>query len=233
MKVSVFSTILILFSSALLALDFRTTQKLAEKGNAEAQFNLGLMYERGDVVVKDYELAAEWFTKSAKQGYLPAESKLFGRKDNDDEVGKNANDNEVFKIDKVVVERLTTLAYQGNAAAQYNLGVMYANGDGVIENDQTAVEWYTKAAYQGNAAAQYNLGVMYAKGDGVIEDFVASYAWFSNAKTNEHKEASKALKVVKDIMTKEQIALGQALATNLYQKITNRDDESPVHTQYD
>ena len=34
-------------------------------------------------------------------------------------------------------------------------------------------------------------------------------------------------------MTKEQIALGQALAKKLYQQIENRDDESPVHTKYD
>ncbi len=50
-------------------------------------------------------------------------------------------------------------ANQGDAYAQYNLGVMYANGDGVPENDAEAVKWYRKAADQGYAVAQYNLGL--------------------------------------------------------------------------
>ena len=89
-----------------------------------------------------------------------------------------------------------------------------------------------KLAEQGHAVAQLNLGVMYYLGDGVIEDFVASYAWFSNAKANGNKNAPKAISILKEEMTKEQIALGQALAKKLYQQIENRDDESPVHTKY-
>ena len=44
-------------------------------------------------------------------------------------------------------------AEQGNANAQYNLGVMYANGDGVTKDAVKAVEWYQKAAAQGYADA--------------------------------------------------------------------------------
>nr|AOG62267.1 SEL-1-like domain containing protein [uncultured organism] len=47
-------------------------------------------------------------------------------------------------------------AKQGDVYAQYNLGVMYANGYGVPENDREAVKWYRLAAEQGLAAAQYN-----------------------------------------------------------------------------
>jgi TPR repeat protein len=54
------------------------------------------------------------------------------------------------------------LAEQGVATAQYNLGVMYADGDGVPENGAEAVKWFRKAAAQGDADAQYNLGVMHA-----------------------------------------------------------------------
>ena len=53
-------------------------------------------------------------------------------------------------------------AKQGDAVAQNNLGLMYANGDGVPENDAEAVKWFRKAADQGYASAQYNLGLMYA-----------------------------------------------------------------------
>ena len=40
-------------------------------------------------------------------------------------------------------------AEQGDAVAQFNLGVSYANGDGVPENDAEAVRWYRMAAEQG------------------------------------------------------------------------------------
>ena len=49
------------------------------------------------------------------------------------------------------------LAEQGVANAQYNLGVMYDNGDGVPQDSKTAEKWYTLAAEQGDAKSQYNL----------------------------------------------------------------------------
>ncbi len=57
-------------------------------------------------------------------------------------------------------------ADQGNAFAQYNLGLMYANGEGVPQNYAEALKWYRLAADQGNAFAQINLGVMYARWPG-------------------------------------------------------------------
>jgi TPR repeat protein len=62
-------------------------------------------------------------------------------------------------------------AEQGNVAAQYNLGLMYAKGQGVPQNQKTAVKWYTLAAKQGNAGAQFNLGWMYGKGQGIPQDY--------------------------------------------------------------
>ncbi len=54
-------------------------------------------------------------------------------------------------------------ATDGNAVAQYNLGVMYFNGHGVTQNYAEAARWYRKAADQGDAKAQYNLGLMYPR----------------------------------------------------------------------
>ena len=59
---------------------------------------------------------------------------------------------------------LLPIAEQGHASAQFNLGLMYDQGQGVPEDDQQAVAWYRKAADQGHASAQYNLGVMYSYG---------------------------------------------------------------------
>ncbi len=52
-------------------------------------------------------------------------------------------------------------AEQGDARAQYNLGLMYVNGRGVPQDYEKAIDWFTKSAEQGFAGAQNNLGVMY------------------------------------------------------------------------
>jgi uncharacterized protein len=49
-------------------------------------------------------------------------------------------------------------ADQGNAAAQYSLGLMHEKGrGGLAKDDAEAIRWYKKAADQGNAAAQFKL----------------------------------------------------------------------------
>ncbi len=53
------------------------------------------------------------------------------------------------------------LANEGDADAQYNLGLMYDGGKGVPLDDAEAVKWYRLAADQGDADAQTNLGLMY------------------------------------------------------------------------
>ena len=75
-------------------------------------------------------------------------------------------------------------AEKGDASAQYNLGLMYANGEGVEKDYAEAVKWYRKAAEQGNAIAQSNLGWMYQYAKGVEKDFVEAYAWYNIAAKN-------------------------------------------------
>ncbi len=69
-------------------------------------------------------------------------------------------------------------AEQGDATAQYKLGVMYNYGWGVPEDEAEEVRWYRLAADQGNAAAQFNLGNMYAKGAGVLKDEAEAVRWY-------------------------------------------------------
>ena len=49
------------------------------------------------------------------------------------------------------------LAKEGDPKAQFNVGLIYANGKGVNKDTYQAMEWYKKAAEQDNTAAQYNL----------------------------------------------------------------------------
>jgi hypothetical protein len=70
------------------------------------------------------------------------------------------------------------LAEQGNISAQFNLGVMYAEGKGVPKDDTTSVKWFTRAAEQGNAFAQVNLGFMYQYGKGTTKNEEKAVRWY-------------------------------------------------------
>jgi TPR repeat protein len=73
------------------------------------------------------------------------------------------------------------LAEQGHARAQFNLGLLLADGKGVQRNYPAAQKWYQKAAKQGHAEAQYNLGVLVYDGLGVERDYAAARKWFHQA----------------------------------------------------
>jgi hypothetical protein len=72
-------------------------------------------------------------------------------------------------------------ADQGDAMAQFNLGVCFNNGQGVAMDPVEAVKWYRKAAEQGNANAQNNLGVCFMNGHGAAKDLEEAAKWFQKA----------------------------------------------------
>ena len=72
------------------------------------------------------------------------------------------------------------LADQGDARAQYNLGLMYRNGNG-IQDDVEAAKWFRKAAENGDIKAQHNLGMMYTYGEGVEQDYAEAVKWYRKA----------------------------------------------------
>ena len=87
-------------------------------------------------------------------------------------------------------------ADQGNASAQFNLGVMYADGQGVPQDHGEAAKWYRKAADQGNASAQFNLGVVYANGQGAPQDYGEAAKWYRKAADQGNASAQFNLGVV-------------------------------------
>ena len=110
-------------------------------------------------------------------------------------------------------------AKQGNAVAQYNLGVMYQQGKGVPKNDKTAGKWYTLAAEQGDADAQSNLGWMYYNGRGVLQDYVRAHMWFNIAASlGDKDDVPKYRDEVEGDMTSAQIAKAQNLAIECVRK---------------
>jgi hypothetical protein len=73
------------------------------------------------------------------------------------------------------------LAEQGNANAQYSLGMMHDRGDGVLQDGVAAEKWYRLAAKQGLVHAQYNLAWMYHRGNGVDQDYKEAIKWYRSA----------------------------------------------------
>jgi hypothetical protein len=72
---------------------------------------------------------------------------------------------------------LRQLAEQGDATAQFAMGVRYATGDEVAQSYPEAVRWFSMAAEQGHIKAQGTLGAYYQFGRGVPEDLNKAYFW--------------------------------------------------------
>jgi len=55
---------------------FREWLPLAELGDVEAQYNLGVLYDEGAGVEQDFAVAADWYRKAAEQGFIDAQTNL-------------------------------------------------------------------------------------------------------------------------------------------------------------
>ncbi len=72
---------------------------------------------------------------------------------------------------------LLPLAEQGNAEAQYFIGLLYSLGDAVPKDQIEGTKWIRAAAEQGLGSAQFHLGYAYNRGWGVTPDNVLAYMW--------------------------------------------------------
>ncbi|HEU0277885.1 MAG TPA: hypothetical protein VFQ95_08705 [Rhodanobacteraceae bacterium] len=102
--------------------------------------------------------------------------------------------------------RLRTLAQQGDAQAEYQLGRAYATGRGVTLNDTTAAAWYAKASARGNAAAQAELGWAYYIGAGVPRSAASAHHWLALAAAHGDAQAATRLAVVEQTLAPNDLA---------------------------
>ena len=197
-----------LFDNEEYDLAFPTLKEYAERGDPDAQWCVGCMYEKGKGVEQDYVKAFEWYTKSAEQGNNDAQWYLgymyyFGKGVEQDYVkafewytkaaeqgdsGAQWSLGDMYEYGKGVeqdyvkaVEWYTKAAEQGDSGAQWCLGTLYEDGKGVEQDYAKAVEWYTKSAEQGNSTAQCCLGLMYEDGEGVEQDYAKAVEWYTKA----------------------------------------------------
>ncbi len=114
--------------------------KAAAQGAAEAQFNLGTMYDLGAGVKKDQAKALEFFGKAAAQGMADAQFNLA----NMYATGRGTEQD----LSKAI-EYYDKAGIQGMTRAQYNLGLLYAKGakeQGLQPNSVKAYAWLSLAA---------------------------------------------------------------------------------------
>lgn len=158
-------------------------EKAVAEDDREAQFLLGNIYFFGNPLLginKDYIQAAEWYEKSAKNGFDHAQNNTgnmyaFG-------IGVGQNYEKAFYWYSQAAERMHLLA-------MCNVANFYYLGRGVKQNYDKAAAYYTKAANLGDANSQEVLGEMYMKGDGVEQNYTKAASWLIKSCENGERSA--------------------------------------------
>jgi len=132
----------------------RLWRPLADQGEVDAQYNLGVMYDKGQGVTRDYAVAVSWFRKAADQGSASAQVSLGVMYENGLGVPQDFT---------TAASWYRRAADQGDTRAQLNLGFMYENGWGVTQNHVTAHMWFSLAAARGDRDAARNRDIAAAK----------------------------------------------------------------------
>ena len=107
---------------------------------------------------------------------------------------------------------LRKLADQGDADAQWQMGVRYHNAEDVPHDDAQAMKWFLRAAEQGNIAAQSALGAYYWAGRGVPEDLSQAYFWSAIALANGDENSKVRLEGLASQMTHAQVSAARQQA---------------------
>ena len=113
------------------------------------------------------------------------------------------------------VAEVRAQAEQGDAEAQYKLGLRYGTGEGVPQDDAEAVRWLCLAADQGFASAQYNLGLKYDTGEGVPQNDVTAHMWFNLAASRSTGDLRDRAVEARDLAETRLIASQRAEAQTL------------------
>jgi TPR repeat protein len=194
----------------------------AQKGDAEAQFELGRAYYEGEGVAQDYKQAVKWWKKAAEQGLALAQNSL----------GQAYHDGlGVKQSDIQAIEWWKKAAKQGLPEAGLHL---FANKfDQGFGPQKQAIKWWLKATKQELITAQCYLALAYKKGDGVKKDEKNSLSWLQKAAANTVLETKiepdlnqakeEHLIIFLSEEAKEGIAPAQVVLAHFYQMGTEQD----------
>ena len=160
-------------------------EKLAEDGDAYAQYIIGTAYRDGGLLIPDTAKAQKFLECAAEQDLDVAQYAL----------GKLylSDDADVHDPAKGIYW-LKRSADNGNDHAAYRLGKEYLSGKNTVKDAETAVSYLRQVANNRNAYAQYLLGKLYLMDEGVPKDTDAAYEWFAAARDNGHGYAEFFMK---------------------------------------
>ena len=159
---------------------FDRVKDMAEKGDAESQYAMGLYYLYDEEKPANYKDAEKWLWLAAKQNHHDAEYNLgclylFGkgvRTDYEEAIdwlkkaAENGNPTYQFRLGYAyfcygdyceAAKWIRLSAEQGEQYAQVSLGSMYLHGTGVIKDEEEAMKWFRLAAKQGNKNAKFEV----------------------------------------------------------------------------
>ena len=188
--------------------DEEALRQLADRGSADAEFEMGIRYLGGEGLEKDPAKAATWLQKAADQqhpgamnavgtlyeegiGVAKDEKKAFdwyqkAAKSNFPLAEQNLaecyeNGRGVDKNEKESLRWLSKAAHQELPQAQAQYAWRLEHGQGIDKSTHEAAEWYLRAAQQGLVTAMTHLAYMYYTGIGVPLDYRRAEAWYRRA----------------------------------------------------
>lgn len=155
-------------------------RKAADKGSTSAMVELGVLYGNGTGVAKDEAQARKLFERAAQAGNARGVSNLAALG------GSTASD-------PARARELLAKSAETNAEAQYQLGLMLAEGKGGAQDDAGARALFEKAAAQNHPGALERMGAFAQAGRGGPKDSDAAKAYYERAAALGDEEAKKAL----------------------------------------
>lgn len=157
-------------------------RKAADKGSTSAMVDLGVLYGTGTGIAKDEAQARTLFTRAAEAGNARGVTNLAA-------ISGGATS------DPVKARALLAKAAQTSTPeAQYQLGLMMADGVGGPQDDGAARALFEKAAAQDHPGALERMGAFAQAGRGGPKDTDAAKAYYEKAAALGNAEAKAALK---------------------------------------
>lgn len=86
-----------------------------------------------------------------------------------------------------------SFAKKGNSNAQFDLALLYLNGDGVKKDMRRAFKWFHRAARKNHVEAKFQMGLNFLNARGVKRNSSLAAYWFKLSSKNGHKLARKYL----------------------------------------
>ena len=156
-------------------------RKAADKGSSSAMVELGVLYGTGSGVARDEAQARKMFERAAQAGNPRGVTNLAA-------LGGGGTSS-----DPARARELLAKAAETNAEAQYQLGLMLADGTGGAKDDAGARSLFEKAAAQNHAGALERMGAFTQEGRGGPKDSSAAKAYYERAAALGDEDARKAL----------------------------------------